>query len=172
MKKLLGAMLIGTIIFSACKKDHDDNNNNNTNATDQDFAAKAWMANNFEIDAAQTAIARSAAPAITGFAQSMVTEHGDAKTSLQAITNDLGIALPDTLDNQDAGIRSQLIDIGPALFDSLYIHSQVEAHQKAITIFQAEINGGMNERLKTYATEQLPHLQTHLQNAQAIAVNY
>ncbi len=172
MKKIFATLLISSLVFSACKKDHDDNNNNDLNTTDRDFAVKAWQANSFELDGAQLALTRSSNSDIMDFAQMMITDHTSAKAGLQTIANDLNIALPDTLDNEDTGVRAQLIDIGPSFFDSTYIHAQVAAHQKAISIFQAEINGGKNERLKNYATEQLPHLQTHLQEAENIALNY
>jgi putative membrane protein len=46
---------------------------------------------------------------------------------------------------------------------------QVEDHQAAVDLFQAEATSGTNPALKSLAQQVLPTLQTHLQQAQVIA---
>ena len=69
-------------------------------------------------------------------------------------------------------LGAQLLTLDGRAFDSVYIHSQVSDHQKAITFFQNEIDKGNNSRLKNYANTQLPHLQEHLRIADSLAANF
>ncbi len=170
MKKFITSVVILAAIATGCSK--DGNNNDDVNTTDRDFAAKAWMASNFEIEVGQLAATKATNPSIMSYGQEMATEHSASKNQLQAIAADLGIALPDTLDAEQTGLRAQLIDLDGRVFDSVYIHSQVMMHQKMITQLQAEINGGRNNRLTTYASSQMPQEQLHLNRADSIAAGY
>lgn len=172
MKKIL-LIAVVAVAFVSCDKDDDDNNNgNNINSTDRDFAMSATMANTAEISAGQMAVSKGTNTNITGFGQMMVSDHGTARTDLHTIANDLRLYAPDSLDAQNMALAAQLSTLSGRPFDSVYIHSQVKAHQLAILLFQNEINNGTNNRLRTYANDQMPHLQMHLQSAQSIAAGY
>jgi putative membrane protein len=102
----------------------------------------------------------------------MINDHGTAKSQLQSIANDLKLNAPDSLDAQNKQLATQLALLTGRSYDSAYVHSQVTAHTQTIALFQNEINSGVNTRLKNYANTQMPHLQTHLQNAQSLAAQY
>jgi len=169
MKSTIIAVLIAAAVLPSCSK---DDNQNNIDNTDRDFASKAWITNKFEIEVGQLAVDKSSNPAIVSFGQQMLSEHQSSRDQLQVIATDLGLALPDSLDSESIGLRAQLVDFNGRAFDSVYIHSQVITHQKAIVVFQTEQNSGRNDRLKNYASEQLPHLQMHLQRADSLAATY
>jgi putative membrane protein len=52
-------------------------------------------------------------------------------------------------------------------FDTTYISGQVSDHQKAIALFQTEINNCQDARVKAYANKYLPKLQMHLMRLQS-----
>jgi putative membrane protein len=56
----------------------------------------------------------------------------------------------------------------PADFRSNYDSSQVKAHKNAISLFDRYAKGGDNAKLKNCAQKTLPHLQHHLEMANAL----
>jgi putative membrane protein len=167
MKRIFLTAMVAALV--SCNKSND---NNSVNPTDRDFTRKATMANTAEIDAGQTASTKGTSTDVKSFGQTMVNDHGSARSDLHNIANDLKLSAPDSLDAQNMALAAQLATLSGRSFDSVYIHSQVAAHMQTITLFQNEIKSGTNNRLKTYANNQMPHLQTHLQNAQTIAAKF
>ena len=172
MKKYAWSTLLVAIAFVSCEKNDDNNNTSDINSTDKDFVLNASMANTAEIDAGQLAATQAADETIKSFGQFMVTEHNMAKTELKGLADSLQVQAPDSIDADHVALNAQLLALDGRSFDSVYIHSQVSDHQKAISLFQNEIDKGNNSRLKNYATSQLPHLQEHLRIADSLAANF
>lgn len=169
MKRLTAMLAIAAVVLTSCSKDNDKINidNNDTN-----FAIKAWIANKAEIELGQLAIIKATDTSITDFAQSVVAEQNDAKSQLQAVAQQLNIALPDSLDADNVAIRAQMIDLNGRPFDSVYITNRAIQLQRTVTLYQTELNEGLNESLRLFALTELPKLQAHLQVADSIAANY
>jgi putative membrane protein len=172
MKRILLVAALSAIAFVSCDDDDDDNVGNQVNSTDSDFALRANMGNYAEIQGGQLAVTKATAADVKSFGQQMVTDHTTAKTQLMDIADDLNIHTRDSLDAANMALNTQLGTLAGRAFDSVYIHSQVMMHTQTISLFQNEINSGVNTRLRNYASQQLPHLQAHLQSAQTIAANY
>ena len=169
MKKLTTMLAIAAILFTSCSKDKE---NTNVDMNDTDFAKKAWVANKAEIELGQLAITKAIDSSIFYFAQSIVAEQNAAKSQLQGIAQQLNIALPDSLDADNVAIRAQMIDLNGRPFDSVYITNRAIQLQRTVTLYQTELNEGLNESLRLYALTELPKLQAHLQVADSIAANY
>lgn len=169
MKKLTIMLAIAAIIFTSCSKDKEKTN---VDINDTDFAKKAWVANKAEIELGQLAITKATDTSIRNFAQSIVAEQNDAKSQLQGIAQQLNITLPDSLDADNVGVRAQMIDLNGRPSDSVYIVNRVIQLQRTVTLYQAQLNAGVNESLRLYALTELPKLQAHLQAADSIALNY
>ncbi len=170
MKKLTAMLAIATVLLASCSKDNKANNTIDTR--DIDFATKAWIANKAEIELGQLAVIKATDPSIASFAQAIVAEQNAAKVQLQDIALQLNIALPDSLDADNVAIRAQLIDLDARPFDSVYIVNRVIQLQRSVTLYQVELNEGLNESLRSFALTELPKLQGHLRSADSIAVNY
>jgi putative membrane protein len=172
MKKYVWATLLISIAFVSCDKEDDNNKSTDVNSTDKDFVMHASMANRAEIDAGQLAATQATDGSIMNFGQFMVTEHNAAKAELTGLADSLQLQAPDSLDAEHVTLGAQLLTLDGRAFDSVYIHSQVTDHQKAIDLFQNEINNGNNSRLKNFANSQMPHLQQHLHIADSLAANF
>ena len=152
----------------ACDKDDDDDNANDTtfNETDSLFVRMAAMSNFAEIATGQMAAINAEDSTVANYAEMMVTEHTTASQQLKTIANDLGLTAKDSLDAPHVMLMDSLTTLDGLAFDSAYVNSQVRDHQLAITLFQNEATNGENARLKTFATDMLPHLNGHLQAAE------
>ena len=169
-KTIVGLMLV-TSICLGCDND-DDDDGNNVNATDQHFVLMASIANTAEIDAATLAESKATDEGILDFADMMLNDHGMAKSELKGIADDLNLAAPDSLDAEHVALKALLMSLNGREFDSVYIHSQVKDHEKAIALFNTEVQSGRHQRLRDFATAQLPHLQKHLNKAGSLANKY
>jgi putative membrane protein len=57
-----------------------------------------------------------------------------------------------------------------AAFDAAYIQTQVQDHQKTITLVMHQIGSGQDRALRSFAADTLPKIRQHLQMAQSIAL--
>lgn len=53
-------------------------------------------------------------------------------------------------------------------FDTAYINSQIKDHAKTLTLFNPEISNGNNQTIRSYATDNMPHIQMHYNRADSI----
>jgi putative membrane protein len=155
-------------LWLSCDND-DDSNKKALGDTDDMFIEKAAMSNMTEVDFANLAISKATNAAVVDFAEHMVTSHSEAQTELRGIADRYDkIAWPETLDAEHAQIKSQLMTLTGAKFDSMYMAIQVMDHEKTIGIFNSEISGGTEQAVKDYANKYLPHIQEHFATAVSI----
>ncbi|RYY10306.1 MAG: DUF4142 domain-containing protein [Chitinophagaceae bacterium] len=171
MKTKLLMAFLAISVMSGCDKD-DDDDQNNISTNDRDFTMKANMANHAEVDAGQLAATKGMEAGVRDFGAHMVADHTTAKLELKDIATSLGVYAPDSLDAEHVQLKAQLMLLSGRAFDSVYIHSQVKDHQKAIALFEAQAGSGENRRLIDYANKQLPHLRMHLHTADSLAAEY
>jgi putative membrane protein len=164
---LLG--LASLVLVSSCDKDDDDDQNQSPNSTDREFAMRAAMSNKAEVGAGALASNKADDDGIRDFGAMMVNDHTGALNDLREITNDLNLYAPDSLDAKHQALAQQLSSLQGREFDSVYIHSQVEDHQMAISLFENQANNGSNSRLVRYANDKLPTLRMHLEHADSLA---
>lgn len=130
-------------------------------ATDaQDFVAQAASGGMFEVQSSELALDRSKDAGLRGFAERMVGDHGPANEKLAAIAAQEGIEVPA---EPAAKHRQMLAELQEAQdFDLQYVTMQVGAHEEAVALFEDYSENGDNAALKSFATETLPVLKTHL----------
>jgi putative membrane protein len=154
--------------FVGCDKDEETEDGNSVNSTDQQFTLMAGMGNYAEIDLGQLAATKATDQRVRAYGQSMVIEHTPVGVELDSIAASLNLTAPDSLDAEHKTLRQTLSTLTGRAFDSTYIASQVNDHQKMIQLFEQEASSGANTRLKNFATKHLPHLRSHLQRADSI----
>jgi len=164
---------------SACKD--NDSTKENLNATDKNFVERALTANKTEIQFGKLAASKGMDNMVKQFGNRMQQEHGEALTDLQQIANNYGnvtisnnnsdtSAMKDMdLEHQQMYMKLQNQTPTSIGFDSSYIASQISDHQKAIALFQAELDSGSRQDIKNYANKYLPHIRMHLTSADSIA---
>jgi putative membrane protein len=79
--------------------------------------------------------------------------------------------IPAALDNSSQKKIDKLNDTKPEDFASEYDAMQVSARKDTVSLFERYAKGGDNPKLKDWAGRTLPHLQHHLEMAQALDKN-
>jgi len=137
-----------------------------------DFVKEAATSDMTEIAAAKIALEKGNADE-KKFAQQMVTDHTKTSSELKELVSSGAIkaTLPTALDSSSQKKIDKLKNTKPENFASEYDPMQVSAHKSAVSLFERYAKGGDNPKLKDWAGKTLPHLQHHLEMAQALNKN-
>lgn len=161
-------LLAATTLFAvACSK--SNNNNTPTASTyDANFMVAASYANQDEIATGKLAATQSTDVGVTAYAATLVTDHTAAETALATLSDSLHVNLPGGPDSVHLAMNTMLSTMSGANFDTAFVHGMIKDHQIAITLFQNEIDSGMDAGVKFYAMTYLPKLQMHLAVADSL----
>ncbi|WP_104381844.1 DUF4142 domain-containing protein [Sphingobacterium sp. HMA12] len=132
-------------------------------AGDIDFASKAIASNNFEIQAANIALAKSQDQNIKQYAQMIVDDHTAAGNELATLVKNKNWQLR-TPDKNYSQLIDELNNADQANFDRTYVDLMAKSHQDAITLFK-DASTGMattDVDLRKFATDKIPAFQKHL----------
>ena len=140
--------------------------------TTADFVKEAATSDMTEIAAAKIALEKGNA-AEQSFANQMVTDHTKTSSELKELVSSGAVkaTLPTALDSSSQKKIDKLKNTKPENFASEYDPMQVSAHKDAVSLFERYAKGGDNPKLKDWAGKTLPHLQHHLEMAQALDKN-
>jgi putative membrane protein len=135
----------------------------------QDFVTEAAVSDMTEIAAAKIALQKGD-PDEKQFADQMVKDHTETSTELKALVSagDVQATLPAALDSSSQKKIDKLNAASPKDFRGEYDPMQVKAHKSAVSLFERYAKGGDNVKLKDWAQKTLPHLQHHLDMANAL----
>jgi putative membrane protein len=156
----MACSLATALVFTSCDKNDEEDE---VNAQDDTFISAASKSNRAEIELGTMALQKGTDDGVKTYAQMMVTEHSAAQSELVNIYNNLDTDanINDSLDADQVAMRNQLMALAGPAFDSAYLAGQSVAHQKTLTIFDAEINGGQNTQVKGYASSKRPSIAAH-----------
>lgn len=140
--------------------------------TTADFVKEAATSDMTEIAAAKIALDKGNSDE-KKFAEQMVTDHTKTSSDLKALveSGDVKGVIPTALDNSSQKKVDKLNGAKPEEFAAEYDPMQVSAHKDAVSLFERYAKSGDNPKLKDWAGKTLPHLQHHLEMAQALNAN-
>ena len=134
------------------------------------FLAHAASGSQFEIQSSQLALQASSNPAVRNFANLMIADHTRLDQMMAAAAQSAGLPSPaPVLLAADQAALDQLraAGTGPS-FDMAYKQAQITGHQGALTLFQNYAANGDVPALRNAATQAIPTMQMHLQQAQML----
>ena len=134
------------------------------------FAVKLADSDLFELEAAKLAATRSTNPSVKAFAMMMETAHKKTSDGLKSAISASGVAITlPTMLSKD--MQDELDDLSKADakdFDKEYADAMVDAHQSALNLLQRYAQDGDTPALKTFAAENAPKVQEHLNKAEGL----
>lgn len=133
--------------------------------TDAEFARSAAEANLAEVKLGNLAQQQGTTQMIKDFGKRMVTDHSNAEDSLKTAAATSKINLPTTLDAKDQAVYDRLAKLSGEAFDRAYARDMVRDHRGDLIEFRHEANDGKDAAIKTFASQTLPTLETHLKLA-------
>ena len=168
--KWMYAIVIAALGWVACDDDDNILDKPNLNETDETFVEVAAKANMAEIEFGELATTKATDPLVREFAQQMIDEHNAAQDELEDLADDYaGIEWPNDLDEGHEEVMEQLNAAEAGYkFDSLYMTTQVTAHESSVNIYQTATTNTTDAKVKAYANKHLPHVEMHLERADSI----
>lgn len=168
MKNMLSISLaIGVTLFAASL--HSQSDQSKLTEADRDFFQKAAQANVAEIEGGKLAQSKAARADIKQFGEKMEQDHSKTLQELQALAAKKGVSLPDGPDEAHQALAKQLAAASGKEFDRTYVtHAGVADHKAAKTLFEKGAKS-QDADVRAFAKKVLPHIEHHLQMAQAIA---
>jgi len=140
-------------------------------ATSDDFVEAATESGIAEVVTGNLALEKSQNADIKKFAQQMVTDHTQANQKLGDIARNLDITPPDEAALTDK-VKKVILEWREESFDKSYINNQVDAHEKAVELFKKESTSSDKPELKAFASETLPKLEHHLEEAKQLQATH
>jgi len=166
MKDRFKFLFLCLLVFAvSCTKYHGDK----INPVDKNFLVQASASNTSEIQAGMLAASKGNSAGVKAFGNLMVQEHRIAQADLKVTGSNVGIAVRDTMDAQHVTLLQQLTALSGRAFDSVYMKSQVNDHEKAASLFDTEINKGSHIFVRSYSSNYFPKITMHLEMADSIA---
>ncbi|MBV9860358.1 MAG: DUF4142 domain-containing protein [Alphaproteobacteria bacterium] len=136
---------------------------------DQQFVDQAAAGGMAEVELGRMAREKAANRGVKAFGARMVADHTRVNNRLMAVAKRANMTPSPAPDPQQQSMRDQLASASGPDFDKQYIDGQVSMHQQTIQLFEGEVQGGQDPRLRRLARETLPTLRAHLRQAEAIA---
>jgi putative membrane protein len=129
---------------------------------DAEFVLRATIANRFEIEEAQLALAQGSDPGLKDFARTMIMDHGAALKDLETAARMAGVTVPDRKFDEAHQVTISAISRKKGTdFDQQYRADQRQAHGEAIALLVAYQQSGRSEQLRAWVIKMLPVVRKH-----------
>lgn len=166
MRLSITALALALFVGSASAADDQ------TRATsDADFLVKATVCNVAEMKLSEQAADKASDPKVKEFAAKLAKEHADAGDKLSAEAKRMKVAVVAGTEKETKEKLDRLSKLSGKEYDQEYLRMMIEAHEKAIKLFESQSSGGNDPDLKKYAANMLPALKKHLEEARTLREN-
>jgi putative membrane protein len=132
---------------------------------DEAFVRVAAHGGLAEIKLGKLAMDQGTNEAVKAFGTRMVAEHAKAGDELNQAAKEERIALPTDLSAKDQATYDRLSKLKGADFDVAYAQDMVKDHQQDLRDFNREANHGNDDVIRGFASETVPTIQQHLDQA-------
>ncbi|OOG77653.1 DUF4142 domain-containing protein [Algoriphagus sp. A40] len=97
----------------------------------------------------------------------METDHSKSFTELSALAQSKSVSIPTSVTDDSKKAYTSLEEKAGNEFDKAYSDMMVKHHEDAIKLFEKASTDSEDTEIKTWATNKLPGLKTHLDHAKA-----
>lgn len=135
---------------------------------DQTFMKGQQETNLAEVSLGKVVMERAVSADVRNLAAELVKGHEAVMQENMALSQRLGIELPQAPNAKQQAMAEQVKSLSGAEFDKAYVDGQVEGHTTSVASAEKEIASGTHPDVKAFATGYLPKAQGHLRMAQAL----
>jgi putative membrane protein len=132
---------------------------------DEAFVRAAARGGLSEIKLGKLAMDQGSNETVKAFGTRMVAEHTKAGDDLKEAAKEENIGLPTDLTAKDQATYDRLSKLSGAEFDQAYAQDMVKDHHQDLRDFQREANHGNDDVVRGFASETVPMIQQHLDQA-------
>jgi putative membrane protein len=138
---------------------------------DKRFLGQVVQASLLNIAMGKMAIERSSNDAVKEFGRKMVSDHERGLAIFKRVAARDGVTVDDQLDSKHKERLDRLAKLSGVEFDRAYVKDQLKAHQRMVSYFQSEADNSTESVAVKMATNMLPAVQSHLNDAKDLNKN-
>jgi putative membrane protein len=136
---------------------------------DSKFVKSAAEGGLYEVAVGKLAADKAGNAEVKSFGSMLVEHHSAANDKLKKVADAHGITLPTVLPSDKQKKLDRLSSLSGDAFDRQFVEMVgIADHQHDISEFEKESRSGKSEDIRSFATETLPTLKTHLATAQKL----
>ncbi|HEY6228473.1 MAG TPA: DUF4142 domain-containing protein [Verrucomicrobiae bacterium] len=147
----------------------DRNNNGKLSHSDSSFIKEAAQGGMMEVKMGQTAKDHAQNADVKNYGEMLVKDHSKANDKLSQLASQKGVNLAKEMEPKHTDMIKDMEGKQGADFDRAFIEHAVKDHRKDIAKFERASRDLSDSELKAFATETLPTLRHHLDEAERIA---
>ena len=132
------------------------------------FVTQAAGGNLAEIKLGQLAAQKGTDPKVKDFGNLMIEDHTTANNNLKPIADASGIKWPDSPPQDAQATYDRLSKLSGDQFDHQFVDVMVKDHRMVAQLYEQELGKASDPKLKTYISNTLPVVHSHLQHAESI----
>jgi putative membrane protein len=132
---------------------------------DEAFVRVAVRGGLAEIKLGKLAMDQGSNEGVKAFGTRMVAEHTKVGDQLKEAAKEENIGLPTDIAAKDQANYDRLSKLSGGDFDQAYAQEMVKDHQQDLRDFQREANHGNDDVIRSFASETVPTIQQHLDQA-------
>ncbi|OYX13834.1 MAG: hypothetical protein B7Z15_05970 [Rhizobiales bacterium 32-66-8] len=136
------------------------------------FVESVGVLNMFEIAASELALKKTSTPEVRAFAEKMIAEHRALQEQVRAAVIEARgeFTVPSVMDAKHETALERLNGATGKEFDTLFIQTQTQVHNAALSLFSAFAKDGDQSALKAFAAQALPALNAHLDTLRTLQI--
>jgi putative membrane protein len=169
MTRIASGLIVAGLLAASRAGAADTATTSSLSSKGASFVKEASEGNQSEIALAQLAQQKAQNPEIKSLAQMIQQDHQQAQEKVQTIAQAHGITLDQKPTWSQRRTQAKLEKLTGAEFDQQYAKDMLEDHVSDIKKFQKATQTVEDADVKQYAQDTLPHLEAHLQHAEAAA---
>ncbi|WP_414474378.1 DUF4142 domain-containing protein [Microvirga sp. M2] len=139
------------------------------NGTDRDFIRWDSQIERAQQNMGEIAQRRGGSSSLREFGRRVQQDHAAAYFRLREIAGSLGEKRDEALDAIHLQVEQRFEAMPAGRFDVQFARHEVKDHRNFLEHFRAEVAGGTDRNLRDYASRQIPVLEEHLKEAEALA---
>jgi putative membrane protein len=140
-------------------------------ADQANFLADAIRSDIAEVKLADLARERAQSQQVRELGEMLSKDHTKSLQKLSGLADEQGVAAATELTPQQQKQYEALSQLSGTEFDATFLSQMVRGHQEAIAKFSVQAQKGSDPEVMALATEALPTLKTHLEQAQSLQKN-
>jgi len=147
----------------------DRNDNGKLSRGDASFVKEAAQGGMMEVKMGQTAKDHGQNADVKNYGEMLVKDHSKANDKLSQLASQKGVNLAKEMEPKHTDMLTDIEKKQGADFDRAFIEHAIKDHRKDISKFERASRDLNDSELKAFATETLPTLRNHLNEAERIA---
>lgn len=166
---MMAAALAGLLCLPAVAQSSSSNGKTSKlTASERQFLKEAAEGGKQEVELGKIAQTNAQSPAVKEFGERMVNDHSKANEQLEDVASKEGVTLPQQPNAMQRAQIEALSKLKGEAFDHAYMKDMVKDHTKDVSEFRHASKNATNPAVREFATQTLPVLESHLNEAKKI----